>query len=92
MYSANVTVTDLADFVPLMATNIALNQDVITGNVTARSLKWYDCSTHCIYLTPLRMYVYICIGVKMFLAFFPHLMCCYWLMLCTIKRLVYTCV
>ena len=37
---ADVTVTDLPDFVELMSTNIDLNKESIQGSVTARALVW----------------------------------------------------
>jgi predicted nicotinamide N-methyase len=39
---ADVIVTDLAECVTLMRSNIELNKDCITGRVTARSLVWYN--------------------------------------------------
>ena len=39
---ADVIVTDLAECVALMRSNIELNKDCITGRVTARSLVWYN--------------------------------------------------
>lgn len=39
-HRANVTVTDLPEFVELMSDNIALNKDVISGSVLAKSLTW----------------------------------------------------
>ncbi|XP_013383912.1 protein-lysine methyltransferase METTL21D-like [Lingula anatina] len=37
---ANSIITDLEDFVPLMALNIRVNQALITGSATARELRW----------------------------------------------------
>ena len=39
-YRADVTVTDLPDFVELMSTNIDLNKESIQGSVTAKALTW----------------------------------------------------
>lgn len=38
---ANVTLTDLDEFVPLISTNIDLNRRVLSGTATARELHWY---------------------------------------------------
>ena len=40
-YRADVVVTDLPDFVPLMSGNIDLNKDVLSGSATARTLIWW---------------------------------------------------
>lgn len=37
---ANVTITDLQDFVPLMKLNIEKNQHLLQGSVEAKCLKW----------------------------------------------------
>ena len=37
---ADVTITDLPDFVELMYTNIDLNKESIQGSVIARALTW----------------------------------------------------
>ncbi|XP_033756891.1 protein-lysine methyltransferase METTL21D-like isoform X2 [Pecten maximus] len=39
-YGANVTVTDLPEFLPLMNLNIDTNRHHITGTAVAESLKW----------------------------------------------------
>ena len=41
LHRADVMVTDLPDFVPLMSENIDLNKDVLSGSVTARTLIWW---------------------------------------------------
>ena len=40
IFRADVTITDLPDFVELMSTNIDLNKDLIAGSVTAKALTW----------------------------------------------------
>ncbi len=39
-YRADVTVTDLPEFVDLMSDNVSINKDVIAGSLTAQVLKW----------------------------------------------------
>ncbi|KAL4228107.1 hypothetical protein ACF0H5_013542 [Mactra antiquata] len=39
-YGANVTITDLEEFVPLMQLNIDTNMELFNNKVDARSLKW----------------------------------------------------
>ena len=38
---ADVMVTDLPDFVPLMSENIDLNKNVLSGSATAGTLIWW---------------------------------------------------
>ncbi|OWF49511.1 Protein-lysine methyltransferase METTL21D [Mizuhopecten yessoensis] len=40
VYGANVTITDLPEFLPLMNLNIDTNQHHITGRAVAQSLQW----------------------------------------------------
>ncbi|XP_076101493.1 protein N-lysine methyltransferase METTL21D-like isoform X1 [Mytilus galloprovincialis] len=59
-FGANVTITDLPEFIPLINMNIAANKHLITGNATAKTLVWgtdtitnqtfdYVCLADCIY-------------------------------------------
>ncbi|XP_022105819.1 protein-lysine methyltransferase METTL21D-like isoform X2 [Acanthaster planci] len=40
LLGADVTVTDLEDFIPLMQLNIDTNKSVIRGTITAKTLQW----------------------------------------------------
>ena len=40
VFRASVTITDLADFVPLMNLNITENAEVLKAEITAKELKW----------------------------------------------------
>ena len=37
-----MTLTDLGEFVPLISSNIELNQRVLCGTAAARKLQWWE--------------------------------------------------
>ena len=39
-FRGNVTITDLAEFLPLMNLNIEANREKLSGEMCARELKW----------------------------------------------------
>ncbi len=46
LLGANVTITDIEDFVPLMQMNINTNKALIKGSLMAKTLKWLVAFCH----------------------------------------------